>query len=211
MPVKRDMQMQTKTLEQTPLNAQVAVSTPSHIDYTSIVSVNATRKSSNGQTLTTNKGKVSLLTACIDTVRSQLGIAEYDDEGSKSRIGSEHVEALKIAIDSLINGTSNDILRVAKEQGANIRIRRDYLAPKFNEDKGTIGVDIKSMISTSKEQYANSGNYRMGVVMLVEGAKKRLTSLQLKAGTTNNEDAIAKCKRKIAKGESIIAMLNGAK
>jgi len=203
--------MQNKTLEHTPLNAQIAVSTPSHIDYVAIVSVNATRKSRNGQTLTTNKGKVSLLTACIDTVRSQLGLSEYDDEGSKTRIGMEHVEALKVAIASLINSTSNDIISVAEEQGANIRIRRDYLAPKFNDDKGTIAVEIKSSIMTTKEQYANSGNYRMGVVMLVEGTKKRLASLELKAGTSNNEDAIAKCKRKIAKGETILATLKGVK
>lgn len=201
----------TTTLETQPLNAQIAISTPHELDYAGIVMTHAKRKSSNGQTITTNKGKVSLLTACIDSVRSQLGIAEYDDEGGKTRIGSEHVECLKSAIDSLINSTSNDILRVAKEQGANIRIRRDYLAPKFNEDKGTIGVDIKSAITTSKEQYANSGNYRMGVVMLVEGAKKRLSSLELKAGTTNNEDAIAKCKRKIAKGEQVLAGLTVVK
>ena len=202
--------MENKTLEQTPLNAQVAVSTPRDIDYSAIVRVNAERKSRNGQTLTTNKGRVSLLTACIDTVRSQLGLPEYDDEGSKTRIGSEHVESIKSAIDSLLTNSVSGIMLNAKEQGANIRIRKDYLAPKFNEDKGTIAVDIKSSITTSKEQYANSGNYRFGVVMLVEQAKKRLVSLETTAGIKNNEDAIAKCKRKIVKGEAILAQLNGA-
>jgi hypothetical protein len=202
--------MQTKTLEQTPLNAQIAVSTPRDIDYSAIVRVNAERKSRNGQTLTTNKGKVSLLTACIDTVRSQLGLPEYDDEGSKTRIGVEHVESIKSAIDSLLRLSVDSILLEAKETGANIRIRRNYLAPKFNEEKGTIGVDIKSSIATSKEQFTNSGNYRMGVVILIEASKKRLVSLETAAGTKNNEDSIAKCKRKIAKGESILATLNGA-
>src|ERR1019366_589484 len=132
------------SLEQTPLNAQVAISTPNELDYTAIVAGQATRKSSNGQTWTTNKGKVSLLTACIHTVRSHLGFAEYDDEGSKSRIGSFHVESVKSAIDGLMNTPVNSILNEEKETGASIRIRKNYLAPKFNDDKGTIAVDIKS-------------------------------------------------------------------
>ena len=211
---------ETKSLEQTPLNAQFAVSSPATLDYASIVQNNAKRKSKNGMTWTTNKGKVSLLTACIDTVRSLMGLPKDEtviapdgrELSAKTRIDVSHVEALKAEIDNLVNGQVRAIIADAELIGASIRIRKGFLAPKFDADKGTFKTSIKSSIVTDKEQGLNSDNHRMGIVMIVEAAKKRKADLESGIGSLGRdslEDAIAKCQRKITNGERELSRIKG--
>jgi len=198
--------METQTLETQPKSNVVAMSTASELDYVSIVKSNAQRKSNNGKTLATNKGKVSLLTACIDEVRSLLGMDKVDDNGEKTRIPIEHVEKLKAVISDLLKGELQAMVQDAESIGAAIRIRRNYLAPKFNDDKGLIDVSLKSSWQSTKEQARNSANYRMGVVISLANAEKR--EKQMLSSGKYTEETLAKCRRQIRVSQAILAKID---
>ena len=200
---------ETITLETKPKSDVVAMSTASQLDYMAIVKSNASRKSSNGFTMATNKGKVSLLTACIDEVRSLLGFDKVNAEGEKTRIPVEHVEKLKEAINLLLSSELQAMVNDAQAIGANIRTRRNYLAPKFNDDKGQFTVDLKSSWTSAKEQAMNSGNYKMGITIALENAKKR--EKQLLSSGKYTEEQLAKTRRAIRIASAQLEKLNATK
>jgi hypothetical protein len=147
-----------------PVNAVIAMHGVTLEDIPAIVRTNASRKSSNGHTFQTSKSKVSLLTACIMEVRSKLGLPEFAADGqTKIRIGEDYVMAIRQAIDELLRSEANNILTDAAQIGAKVTIRRNYLAPSVNLDKGTVVVNLKSSLVTAKEQAMNSLNYLQGL------------------------------------------------
>lgn len=197
-----------KTLEtQAPQNV-AALSTPAELDITSIVREQATRKSKSGDTLTTKKGKVSLLTACIKYIKSARCMPEYVTEemvtinpalkiGEETRIDGETVEKIRQCITSLFANELTQMLRDAKELNADEKMRPRFLAGKVSE-KGEISVSLNSSYAWTKDQAKNSGNYRMQVCTMLSNAKKRQITIEQMAGSANREDALAKCVRKIA-------------
>lgn len=165
----------------TPQNATLAMRGVSLEDIPSIVAVNAARKSSNGKTIVTNKGKVSLLTACIGEVRSKLGLPEHVDGDAskpKTRIDDIWVNAIKQAIDCLIENEVDSVLDDAKRIGAAITIRRNFLASKVNAKTGEIGVELKSVVNTAKAQAKNSKNYLDGVFMAMQSTRKTVERMR---------------------------------
>jgi hypothetical protein len=198
-----------KTLETMPPSAVQALSTPSELDYASIVKTIATRKSSNGQTITTQKGKVSLLTACIDKVRSDLGLPEYvtsqletlepayGKTGERIRIPVHYVESLKREITALFDSRVLQMRKDAENIGANERQRDKYLTGKIDEETGEISVALNSDYKWTKGQSKNSPHYKWQVATMLNAAKKRKLTLESKPANAERDDAVAKCQRKI--------------
>lgn len=215
--------IQSGTLAVAPQNV-VAMGGVTLADIPVIVLNNARRKSNNGKTIVTNKGKVSLLTACIAQVRSQMGLPETivetviksdgskEDVEIKTRIPAEYVDAIKTSINTLLETEAQSILNDAANIGAKVTIRRNYLAVKFDEDSGKFGVDLKSQLTTAKDQAMNSANYRFGIVMAIEQGKKNVTRLEQDGSKMKDGEQqirlLAKAKRKLLKAQAILAKLD---
>ena len=132
--------------------------------------------------------------------------SDEEPNGKRNRSSTDEKEALgnDTFQDSKMEGEFD-----AQAIGANIRTRRNYLAPKFNDDKGQFTVDLKSSWTSAKEQAMNSGNYKMGITIALENAKKR--EKQLLSSGKYTEEQLAKTRRAIRIASAQLEKLNATK
>lgn len=125
--------MNTTLETQAPSNKQ-AVSTPKELNYREIVRRNAKRKVENGSQFSSTKGKTTLLLCCIDDVRSELGIAKFNEQNQRNNIPENHFSELKIALESFWSNEAQDIVKQAIQSDAKLTIRRGVLMTRFGKD-----------------------------------------------------------------------------
>lgn len=218
--------MQTKTLEQTPLNAQVAMGGYDEAELPLIIARLADRKATfkcldgteivNGKTTVTNKGKVSLLSAVIDEVRSKMGLEPYafiQIDGQtvkmKTRIPANVVESIKAGIDDLLNLVTSRILLQAKSEKASIKARENYLVCKVNSDN-VVTTAKKSSIVTTKDLAKNSPLHKDAVYLQVQTQRKIVARLE-KSVEPEDKAKLQKANAKLTVLVAELAQLNGAK
>lgn len=128
--------MSKTTLESQAPSNTVAISTPKELNYVAIVRRNAKRKVDNGAQFSSVKGKTSLLNCCIDDVRSELGIAKFNEQNQRNAIPENDFKELKIALESFWRNEAKDIVDLAIQKDAKLTVRRGVLMTRFGkEDK----------------------------------------------------------------------------
>jgi hypothetical protein len=124
----------TNTHETQAPSNKVALSTPKELNYPAIVRRNAKRKVENGSQFSSVKGKTSLLLCCIDDVRSELGIAKFNDANQRNNIPETAFNELKIALNAFWQTEAQEIVSAALQKDAKITVRRGVLMTRFGKD-----------------------------------------------------------------------------
>lgn len=183
-----------KTLEtQAPQNIQ-AISTPSDIDFDAIVRLCAKRKVDNGAQFSSVKGKASLLSVCIDTTRSQLGIAKRDENNVPVALPQDVFNKLKSAVESFWHNEARSLVERAIREDAHITVRQGVLMSRVS-DKGEISRSKTDKITSVYKPKVNE--HRLCDTFGLTAAKARLDTMLEQVGKWSRAELEAQ-RRKIA-------------
>jgi hypothetical protein len=177
--------MKTQTIEAQPKNNTVAISTPSELNFYDTVLRNAHRKAQNGSQFSSTKGKTSLLLCVIDDVRSQLGIAKFDEDNHRTNLPDDIFAQCKKAVESFWHTEATSLVERAIANDAKITVRSGVLMSR----KGKADKIVRSKTDRFTSVYApKASEHKFCDMVGLTAAKSRLDAMLDNVGKWSREE-----------------------
>lgn len=160
-----------------PKNADVAISTPSQLDLVALVERVAKAKAAIGSKFMGHKGKQTLFALVCNAVKSLMGLAKFNDDGTPKHLPEEVAVEVRKAINSFWLNQAN---RMVTNYGEVVSVQWD--APKAKVVDGEAGKkDVNltwNATLKARRDSKDDAEFRLGLSFEVGKAQKRLAYMQ---------------------------------